>query len=1724
MSTPRKIRAIPKLMQHLIKSPRTWIKGFVRWVMRVLLLIGRQPQPQAGFVLPTTALLLLVVTLTVGAIGYRTYTRTQQTIGERQQQVIYNAATPAIDRARAKLEFLFDPLRDPRAGGVPSQRQLLGMMLNDGRNIAGSPGPQRFPSDPNAPDPYTLPGEERLDIDGDRLRDNAWKYPADTNGDGVTDATVLYSIIMTAPANNAAGVTPVNPLQDSRPRALQDRARTLQVRNAPLSNTNQANLACQRSNGGAAGLSLVNGDGWFPDPNNRTRLRKNFQVNAYVVPNSQNGTVSTLEFQQDREATQGFKWAAWFRNDLEIFPGASFNWNGAMHTEGSFILGGNNFRSFLVSSANSCIFDKSELTVARNLNSTNTETFAGQFILGITRDDTDNSSVKIDADLAQLNQTFDKNNDSVDRTRVSPQPSITDLTLEPVVLQTQDESRSRGASITNGNPQNAADTDWVDGIFNNSAQGRLIQSPQPTPYLDDIFRADNRLGPKPKVGRDRPLPVEQVIVGSTIGQDIPSDRQDLISADPPEGGANSEVGLDGYWERRARLEGLRLVVGQRLELGDAAGWGGPTDASGFSADGNPLGAGSEPLRPWPGGCSSAANRCNEQRQRRTLFDNLPAVQATAVYHANAPTGRDFPLACIATTVHPGTAGTLDRSSIFENLAAPLQGTSAIPGYSDQANPMVISDFFRGRGTNGWEFETPRLDEFTDSNSSLITALKNLANFAGDPNGGAPSFQPPATQVGRNEVHPYPSMAMWGDFSMLRRVLDIYRRLGYASLSPADKTTLHTAACTLGMLAYNVDYLEKLDYATLEAIPLPGSPTLRLLGSPLPAGVPAITVDNFSSLSNADIVTYFSGLRGRIRLINLMIDAGTEAAARTINDKVRTANPALNLALPDSVSGSRIFRDLALMTDSERQFMTAANRNSNPEFYVRLLERWRDDPGAGNVAARRVIQDQIYLAQLIITKEQVARDRQIGFYGAYGENTDAEGGNESERALADAPLGQCKAWNGTETTPKDALFNLCSYRPRYPILYSLFPAGTSNTNLTPAPTVAAALDGAGTDDFIPHPDYQGIAGSENDLYVRDSEDRSTRGTYISLQNSTVTYNVVRPENVALRPRRLPMPNASHTALGGALRDRSTGTIMAGQDWLLPTGAGVSDSVAGVTDGRTPNGNARNWIKVCSVSCSFPAESSNNANYPRLLQLTSSTGANNTPGAMFPLMFKDHAFFNGREMITVRTLDLDLDLMRNSQRSVGSDYWLPRSGIVYAFREDSVSEANIVRPANNRWSSCNTEARMQTTATCQMNTYADAYASTDPPLNAANRITPKPVDYLPDPDRRPYGFRLKQGISLVRGGSAANDNNLWRGISFVTANPAYILGDFNLHRTFDATPAALEEFTAPLDPNYGNFYQRGSGGANGTLDTNFAKSTTDQFRPSEVVADAVTILSSRFCDGSIQDAMTTAGQRGRGVEVEPASLQGRYGCRTRTTSFLNQNRPTVLPNADPPNTQKQARWVTANIADSYPLILRDLASGNNPDIGDSPLLISRSGMPIQWNANDGFREYRAADGFYRTSRQRALNEAPGETRINTIVVGGLVPTRSNQGYGGLHNFPRFIEWWKDKDLFFSGAFLQLNFSSYATAPFDLDAWEQGATPAQGAGCPQNDTSTEDICYYEAPDRRWGYDPALQYGPPAPVAERFQQPDSTRSEFYSEPPADDPYIARLSQCVAPNSCRPS
>ncbi len=1456
----------------------------LQWLLCRLFATGRQSRlSTAGFVLPTAIFLVIVMTLVVGALVFRSHQRTSQAIGERQGQVIYNAAAPAIDRAKVKLEYLFSGKDSRLPTGEPTENLLAGMLLNNGQGGAAT-------LDRN---PYDLPDEIRLteiDLNVDFNQDGtissaqpvpAWKFPKTTRG---SEPVTVYSIVLKTQVDLNSNGNLNEPGDVTINSSDLDKANALVVRNGPTAV--QGGL-CQAASG-----SLSQGrTGWFKAGNNGYS-RKSFQVYALSLPqaladgdatnNPLNPAIAALQYQQDREIESGNTWGAWFRSDLEISPGPEFSWNGRMHTEGSlFATALAKFRSYLISAPNSCYYlpeDNSKIS-ARGLFATGSirdnnfspgNTIAFDIHPGSVAAPTASGDAEIGVSSAQ---------DSVNETGMKP----IDLALDPLKLITEDKSQPRGIA----DYRTVQDANWKPDSSDTHIQ-KLVKrikilgesSPLCQIYVDDTYRADNRYGPKPSYGKATQDPATgactAALHGQPLGSDIPAGAatDDLTRDEPSANGGSEDLGLDGYWERRARRDGLRLIVGQRLEL-------------------------SNPLATFiPKAVSNPANRENEARQRRALQDNLAAVQATAIYHYGSEQGY-LPTTCLATTVHPGTAVTLNQASTFADSSA-----------SD-------INFFTGHGTNGWEFAPPPESSFSNPSSDLLQALRNLAYFAGDPEGAFP----PKQAAAGTQIHPDPLLTHWGNFSELRRVVSkLDGGTNYADLSIADQSTLHTAGCLVGMLANNVNALE-----------------------------------------------IYAGLDPKV------------------------------LLLQTAVKTSR--------------------------------------SGAG------------------------------------------------------------------------------PYLP----LYYLFP--TSNH-------------------------YELRSNALNPL--------NPTSPYVGTVNGTATtgviYQAVAPSSVAISPREI--------------------------------GSGLPKvSLAGAT---STSSNRYNLINVGGL-----------------------VNANGTVsgGTFYRIPFKDTALLNGREMINVRAFTLDLDLLRRHAQGSGNT-WLPNSGLVYAFREDAVREDALARPKLKTWSSYLSDWLASKGDPTDLASILNVNQGQDPPVcsptaagcqEGERGISPKPVDYYADPERRPHGFRLRNGTRLDREGIAAQ-NNIY-GLSLISDNPVYVQGDFNLHSTDGTTGSLLEEFSQPID--YGNlsatFYSRT------TPQSEFARSAAsggDTWRPTEVLADAVTILSSNFCDGSVEDSFLQDGSldggnsnfaRSNGLNSKNSERRIRYGCEddgttVHNTSYLNQNLLSI------PTSGGSPTWLSANTEVTKPAALTWVREN---DLTNSPVRVSAQGNPVvdtrTWFApaeiqpasaggasptcgasqrlgvllpnyiqrfsalpyNSGSSpsvssdlnlsayvqglcfQSATADGIkiggktvrveidsagqiildevsrrpipvpnyqqFSSDKKNQRNATP-VTRVNAILISGIVPSRTNQASGGLHNFPRFLETWSS--LYLSGSLIQLNYSNYATAPFDQDAWEPPLQPS----------TSENNYYYDAPDRYWGYDVGLQYAAASPVAKRIATLTKTRDEFYRELPAVDPYICKL------------
>lgn len=329
-------------------------KQLMRLMMRSLLrrrfiLSHRDRYAKAGFVLPTVAMVLLVVVLLSLAITFRAFDRAKYAQNTRVDQQVLSLATPALERAKVKLEKAFDEFRE-----TPSELGLLGELTKPNKykfqdentltlafDIDGSPGQKETTgTDGKA---YVKPTDQET-------LNTAWKFPVDLNNDGDTgdaeDGFNLYGIFFRSPERNSKGEfcfvrTP------------------LEARSYPLPKLTSAavtNKECPQSLGTSA--SLVGSSDWYKVGAN---LKKSFFIYAATIPNQGSG-FSALEIQQDRERIPLVNNAVVYEDDLQITPGASgIQINGRIFTNANLLTGkrssGGPVEYYQVSSPKSCFYE-----------------------------------------------------------------------------------------------------------------------------------------------------------------------------------------------------------------------------------------------------------------------------------------------------------------------------------------------------------------------------------------------------------------------------------------------------------------------------------------------------------------------------------------------------------------------------------------------------------------------------------------------------------------------------------------------------------------------------------------------------------------------------------------------------------------------------------------------------------------------------------------------------------------------------------------------------------------------------------------------------------------------------------------------------------------------------------------------------------------------------------------------------------------------------------------------------------------------------------------------------------------------------------------------------------------------------------------------------------------------------------------------------------------------
>jgi len=359
MSTLKKFaNLVQQVNRRIGQILRSMTKRLMQWLLRDIMHLSRHQvqRGQAGFILPTVTMVILVVTLLVTAIVFRSFDRAKNASNVRIDQAVLAAATPAIERAKTKLDILFDDPRLPRA--TPSDDALYNLLAN-------------------VPDKFTFDDETQLklayDLDESGTIEEAtsqleqretvktaWRFPVDTNGNGTYDSFTLYGILFRSPTRDTSGAF--------------NRARSpLDARTPPMDDGSASGF-CEAALTTSA--KLVAEGGWFKQG---SKLKKSFYVYTVTVPITNKDALgltgnyenypggrpgfTALEYQQDRARIPLSNNAVVFEDDLEFVTGSN-----KLYMNGSIITNGNLFISstkandvvqlYQVSAPKSCFYQE----------------------------------------------------------------------------------------------------------------------------------------------------------------------------------------------------------------------------------------------------------------------------------------------------------------------------------------------------------------------------------------------------------------------------------------------------------------------------------------------------------------------------------------------------------------------------------------------------------------------------------------------------------------------------------------------------------------------------------------------------------------------------------------------------------------------------------------------------------------------------------------------------------------------------------------------------------------------------------------------------------------------------------------------------------------------------------------------------------------------------------------------------------------------------------------------------------------------------------------------------------------------------------------------------------------------------------------------------------------------------------------------------------------------
>ncbi|MBO1348754.1 MAG: hormogonium polysaccharide biosynthesis protein HpsA [Hormoscilla sp. GUM202] len=372
MSNGKFLRKLQKSFRHLWRMSVKLVKSLINRLLASLLGRGRRRRRHgtSGFVLPTVVMVMLVVILLTTAMVLRSFDRAKNASNFRVSPAALNAGGPAIERAKAKIEALFNDPTLPRS--TPSERTLYNAIVSQpGRYTFGDEIALKVIDDfGDGAGVYSEAGATELA--NSETTNTAWKFPVDTDNNGKYDSFTLYGIYFRSPPIDDDG-------DPARPRTA------LEARTPPIEESN-----CESALGTSAGSN-----GWYKVG---SELRKSFYVYAATVPITVepsaiasvvemgaeeryekyqgNKVFSALEMQQDIGKIPLQYHAVWYQDDLSLTPDTPFRLNGRVFTNSNLFIsencdGGQDcpIRLYLISSPASCYFNEenSKIVVGGNL-------------------------------------------------------------------------------------------------------------------------------------------------------------------------------------------------------------------------------------------------------------------------------------------------------------------------------------------------------------------------------------------------------------------------------------------------------------------------------------------------------------------------------------------------------------------------------------------------------------------------------------------------------------------------------------------------------------------------------------------------------------------------------------------------------------------------------------------------------------------------------------------------------------------------------------------------------------------------------------------------------------------------------------------------------------------------------------------------------------------------------------------------------------------------------------------------------------------------------------------------------------------------------------------------------------------------------------------------------------------------------------------------------------